>query len=975
MRGVFCEPMGVDFSVSLAHGLRARLGEAPPEAMARVTVLVNTSRMARRLEAALAQGGATLLPRIGLVSDLAPLLPPGDAPLADIAPLALRLRLTRLVARLLDARPDLSPPAAAFDLAGSLESLLSEMQEEGLPSEALDAVVPDGLSEHWQRNLEFLRIATGWLAQADTMTATAAQAAALDRLLALWAERPPADPVIVAGSTASRAPTRRLIAAVTRLPQGVVVLPGVDGDMPESAWQSLLSEDRPHRQDHPQYRHAALLHALGLARADAPRWGADMPAAPARNALISLALRPAPATDAWRTEGPDLADLAGACSGVTLLEAATPGAEAAAIACGLRAALAAGRRAALITPDRTLSRQVAAQLDRWGIQPDDSAGQPLSQSAPGRLLLAIAELRGDPVEAEPFVALLKHPLACGGIDRLAHLNRARTLETALLRRAPLPFPTRAAIAAWADTAATPGGRRDGWTEWLCDLLDALAAPADAALPDHAARHLALCEAVAGAQLWSDSAGREARRVLDTLAQAAPDRGDTPLAAAEFARMLHTLLSAEEHRETFSPHPDVMIWGALEARVRSADLVILGGLNDDVWPGQPAPDPWLNRAMRAEAGLHLPDRSTGLSAHDFQQAAAGREVWFSRATRTAEAETVPSRWLNRITGLLGGIGPAGETALAAMRDRGRYWGEMAACLDDPAQTGYATATAPRPAVRLPRDVALTQLSVTGIETLIRDPYATYARRILRLHPLDPLRQGPDARLRGSAVHAAMERFARGTPGPLPDDAAERLRAALEEALEETAPWPGPRRLWLGRFGRVVPAFLEAETARRALGTPSHVERKGALSFIDPPFTLTARADRIDDRGETVAIFDYKTGTLPSKKQQKHFAKQLLFEALMVTEGAFADVPQRRVEEVRYLSLGSRYADAGPEDFGPDLIAATRDQLLALLRRYAAGQPFISRLAPDMLDHAGDYDHLARYGEWDDTDAATTIEVSR
>ena len=318
MRGLFQEPMGVDFSVSLARGLRARLAGAPPEAMARVTVLVNTSRMARRLEAALAEGGATLLPRIGLVSDLSALLPPGEAPRADVSRLAMRLRLTQLVSHLLAARPDLSPPSAAFDLAGSLQMLLAEMQEERLGATVLDAIAPDGLSDHWRRNLDFLDIATRWMEADAAITDEAAQAIALDRLLSLWAKSPPADPVIVAGSTASRSPTRRLIEAVLRLPQGAVVLPGLDGDMPEEAWDSLLPEDRPHQQDHPQYRHAALLAALGRTRAEVPRWGDEAPAAPARNALISLALRPAPATDAWCSEGPELADVAGACAGITL---------------------------------------------------------------------------------------------------------------------------------------------------------------------------------------------------------------------------------------------------------------------------------------------------------------------------------------------------------------------------------------------------------------------------------------------------------------------------------------------------------------------------------------------------------------------------------------------------------------------------------------------------------------------------------
>ena len=968
MRGLYQEPIGVDFSTTLARGLRARLEGTAPEAMARITVLVATSRMARRLEAALARDGATLLPRIGLVSDVVPLLPL-TAPLPEVTatPLALRLGITQLVAALLDQRPDLSPPSAAFDLAGSLQTLLAEMQEERLDADALDAIDPGPLSLHWQRSLEFLRIATRWQEADGATTAAEGQALALDLLLAGWAVEPPRDPIIIAGSTASRAPTRRLIDGVLALPQGAVILPGLDDHMPDAAWDALTAGAGPGLQDHPQYRHAALLRARGLTRAEVPRWDDTAPANPDRDRLISLALRPAPITDAWREEGPALPRIAAACAEVTLLTAPSPGVEAGAIAAGLRGALAEGRRAALITPDRTLSRQVAAELDRWGIRPDDSAGQPLNQSAPGRLLLHLAAAREGQLEAEPLAVILKHPLTRARADRVDHLARARAFELDTLRSGPVPFPG-------PDDAPMEDGAADSWAGWLRSLLDALAPPAaPASLAAHAIQHRALVEHVMGGALPDDPAGRAAQAVLDALARDCGARGGDAISAHDFTGILQTLLAAEEVRDPFSPHPDVMIWGALEARVRSADLVILGGLNDDIWPGQPTPDPWLNRTMRTACGLRLPDRVIGLSAHDFQQAAAGPAIWLSRAARTSEADTVPSRWLNRIEGLLSGIGAEGHVALEAMRARGDAWLATAARLDRPDHR-HPTEPAPRPAPIPPAGVGLKRLSVTGVETLIRDPYAIYARHLLRLHPLDPLRQGPDARLRGSALHDAMEAFTRALPdGPLPEDGADRLREALATALEQTVPWPGTRRLWLGKFDRAAPALLEAEAKRRAQGRPLAIEATGRLMLSDPPVELIARADRIDARGDAVAIYDYKTGEPPSAKQQAAFAKQLFLEALMVTEGAFEDVPQRAVEDVRYLRIGARYEERAPKDFGPDLVANIRDELVALLCRYAEGQPYIARLAPEHLDYAGDYDQLSRFGEWSDTNRAVPIPV--
>ncbi|MGB3406004.1 MAG: double-strand break repair protein AddB, partial [Jannaschia sp.] len=642
---------------------------------------------------------------------------------------------------------------------------------------------------------------------------------------------------------------------------------------------------------------------------------------------------------------------------------------------GLRAALADGRRAALITPDRTLSRQVAAYLDRWGIEPDDSAGRPLHQSTPGRLMLQTAAMLGRPVEAEALAIVLAHPLTRAGGDRTAHLRRARALEVDLLREGPCPFPDRAKLEHWAGRDRTPG-LMDGWTEWLAALLDRLPATLDPApLSVHLNTHMALLNDLtatpegAESPLWQGEAGRRALDVVRSLAEAAPESGDTPISTTEFARILHAVLSAEEVRESFSPHPDVMIWGALEARVRTADLVILGGLNDGVWPDQPGSDPWLNRSMRAACGLRLPDRSVGLSAHDFQQAASGAEIWLSRAARDAEAETVPSRWLNRIEGLLRGLGGEAGAALDAMEARGARWLAMAAALDSPTAPHDP---APRPGPVVPVSAQPRRLSVTAIETLIRDPYAIYARHILGLRALGPLRQGPDARLRGTVVHAAMESFAREMPGEITPETVPHLRALLERTLEQEAPWPAMRRIWLGKFDRVTSDFLEKEAVRRGLGQPLFLEEEGRLDLPGLDFTLTAKADRMDDRGASVAIYDYKTGAAPSKDKQRFFAKQLLLEAVMVEEGAFARIGKRPVDEVAYLQIGSKYTESVVET-NAEILDQIRSGLRDLIQRYRDGAPYMARLAPDMIEFTSDYEHLSRYGEWMDTDTARPIRV--
>ncbi|MEL7183235.1 MAG: double-strand break repair protein AddB, partial [Pseudomonadota bacterium] len=770
LAGVFHEPLGVDFSAAFAAGLRERLSDPRPEAVARVTLLVNTNRMGRRIQAAFAEQGATLLPKVRMVSDIVGLLPPGALPPTTHRPLADRLALSQLVRALLERAPTLSPPSAAFDMAGTLMALMTEMQEEAVPPEALAALDLGDMAAHWQTSWQFLQIAMAFAAEAGLAPVAARQEAALALLADRWTTDPPKDPVLIAGSTASRGQTQRLMKLVLTLPQGGVVLPGMDTTMPAAAWTDLTAGEGnlSAPQDHPQYRHAAFLRALGLDRDQCQKWSGTAPRVPERTALLSLALRPAPATNAWQEEGPKLKGVGTACARVTLLHAPTPSTEAAAIALGLRAALDDNKRAALISPDRTLTRQVAAYLGRWNILPDDSAGVPLVQSSPGRFLMLSGQMLGRPVEAEALTILLNHPLCHGAGGRRKHLDRARAMELTLLRKGPCPFPDPQRVTEWANRA----GIDPTWVSWLTDALGQMAAStATGPLVQFVSAHQALVaqlstgSAAAERDPWSAPGGAAALGVLASLVDAAPALGDTPISVGEYTRILHAVLAAEELREPHAPHPDIMIWGALEARARSADLVILGGLNDGIWPAQPEPDPWLNRAMRAQVGLRLPDRVIGLSAHDFQQAASAPEVWLTRAARNAEAETVPSRWLNRLERLLTGLGAAGETAHASMLARGKTWLTQAQALTEP-QAKHVQPAAPRPGPKPPATALPATLSVTQIETLIRDPYAIYAQKILQLQSLAPLRQGPDGRVRGSTLHTAMERFTEAAVGPKP-----------------------------------------------------------------------------------------------------------------------------------------------------------------------------------------------------------------
>ncbi len=968
---IFALPPGCDFPNLVVAGLQARMASAPPEAMARVTVYLNTNRMQARVAQIFTSQGAQFLPRLRLITQV------DQDPRIDrqtaTSPLRRQLEISTLIAALLQAQPDLAPRSARFDLAISLTRLLDEMQSEGVSPQAISALDVGDYSAHWARTQDFLRIVAPLFASGDGPEAR--RRSAIAALAALWQAHPPQDPVIIAGTTGSRKSTAELMQAIAALPQGAIILPGYDFDLPEAVWQHM--DDAMTSEDHPQFRFRHLMDQIGFAPSDVKPW-VDTPApAPMRNALVSLALRPAPVTDQWLRDGPMLPDLVQATAGLTLLQAPSPRAEALAIALILRKAAEDGVKAALITPDRGLSRQVTAALDRWALVPDDSGGRPLALSAVGRFLRQMAALRCEALTIDRLIDLLKHPLTASVEGRGKHLLLTRELELHLRRNGPA-FPDLAMLRKWAAERSIAGAT--DWADLLAPLFSARCDNTPQPLASHIAAHIALAEAIAGgptSALWAEAAGAAARALVDELTAEADAGGE--MTAQDYRQLFDTLIQSRQLREPQIAHPNILIWGTIEARVQGCDLVVLGGLNDAIWPKPPEPDPWLNRKMRKDAGLLLPDRQIGLAAHDFQQAIGAPQVVLSRATRNAESETIPSRWLNRLINLMQGLPQKnGPQALEIMRQRGADWLAMSRALDQPSAAMLADPAlqpSPRPAPLPPLAARPRELPVTAIEQLIINPYHVYARYILGLRPLAPLRAQADARDRGMVVHKILETFVKTRPASEGRDAARaRLQEIAAQVFAQEIPFPAIRALWLAKLMHVADFFLDQD--KKHEGVTLAVEKKGRFTLPNLDFTLTGTPDRIDRLPDNrLHLIDYKTGAPPSKDEQAQHRKQLLFAAVMAENGGFAALGHPKVAKISYISL-ARGTKAVEIDLDDDDLAAEAQILQDLVAAYLRpNTAYTARRADFRAGIDGDYDHLMRYGEWQTSDFAVTISVGQ
>jgi ATP-dependent helicase/nuclease subunit B len=971
MRGVFTIGMDRRFADELARGVLAEQ-RGDPLALADALILVPTRRSVRALREAFlraSDGKPTLLPRLAPLDDVdesawdeaaddALDLPPA------IEPAEREALLAELVAAFKDDQdqPIAQSAAQALKLARELGSLLDELAIDGVSFDRLEGLVEGNFASHWQRTLKFLAIVgEAWpkiLSERGQIDATERRTRAVRAQAARWLANSPVTPVIAAGSTGSRPATRELLATIAGLPQGAVVLPGLDRDMDEASWRQLDAS-------HPQFGLRDLLAALGCARDDVADWPGGGPST--RHLLITELMRPAETSEAWTR--PPVSSL----EHVTRADCATPHQEALAIALALRETLEGkGRSAALVTPDRTLARRVAAELRRWDIDIDDSAGVPLVDTPPATLLQTLVRAVAEGFAPVALLGLLKHPLCVLGGARGAVLDAARRLDRKCLRGLK-PAPGMAALRAHIDGARFGDADDRRAVQLLVDRLAAATAGlvelmAGSAAPDTLLDvSIAAAESIASADvLWSGEAGEA---LADALARLrAAWTGKQALAGGEWPALLAAMLEPENVRPSFGRHPRLAIWGPLEARLQRADLLVLGGLNEGSWPPAVETGPWINRPMRAALGLSQPERRIGLSAHDFASALGAERVLLTRAEREGGAPTVPSRWLARLDALFG-YEPGSSATPPEYIQRGRRsylaWAEA---IDNPQI--YAPWLRPQP--RPPIEARPTRLSVSSIEQWRRDPYGLYARRILGLEALDPLEAELGAADRGQALHDALDEFLSAHPsGLLPADAIVEFEALGERHLAGLLTAPAERAFWWPRFRRLARWLVATENERRRAGARllgSETDGTLIVGTAQRPLRIEARADRIDQIAAGAwEIIDYKTGRVPSKKElDALFAPQLLLEAAMAERGGFGAIDGKanfvRLTYWQANGLGDGGKVNEVKDSG-QLVPA----MVALVDRMAThfatpGTPYPALPWPAYIPHFNDYAHLERVAEW-------------
>lgn len=885
-------------------------------------------------------------------------------------------------------------PQDALALADALGQLIDTLAIHSKSWDDLHQEIPQELDQHWMISRDFVAIAVEqWPKICNEFNVTDA-AFRRHRLILTEAERlkrlRPDAPFIVAGSTGSMPATAALISVIAGLPNGVVVLPGLDTGLDDLSW-SLLGGSKGDggrtqgEAGHPQHLLARLLEQIGLKREAVVSLGQCTASAGARQALLSEAMRPVGTTQEWRTRNARLSDedIATALQSVALIEAEDEREEALAIALSLREVLETpGKTAGLMTPDRGLAERVSQELARWSIKVEDSAGMTLDRSLTGRLVRLLAQAMAERCSAASLLALLDHPLVTMGLDREPFSQARAALELGALRGLSLERD----LQGYKNRLQNgPGHYAKRPEKRLTRIQRELAASVLETMEIQAApfwqqfgsgpqslNQMVLALEPILAQMCGQDAGafdraegtREWVALTDDLRASGVDVLMGTL--DDLPGYIEALMSGRVVMRHGPAHARIRIWGLLEARLMPVDRIVLAGSDETIWPPATQTDPFLSRPIAQALGLPSPERRIGQTAHDFCQGFGAPEVVMTRAAKRGGDPMVRSRFLQRLMAV------SGEQAIEACRARGQVYLDWARALDHPVK---AQMPLERPMPVPPRELMPEGFRITDIETLRRDPYALYAREILKLDPLEPLDRPINAADRGTAIHEALGHYAKAYAQSVPDDPRQALLDYGRKAFASLAGAAEYETFWWPRYCQTVEWFLAWDGQQRADGRKVHAEIDGKLTVrLDSggEISFRGRADRIEHLPDgSFSVIDYKTGSPPSIKQVKAgLAPQLTLTAAIVMQGGFSDIKAKTPNRLDYIKLNSR--DGGEVKPMTDkldsdaLEAMISDHWQGTLKLIDAlfnqGVGFAARLHPKSVTSVGDYDHLARVKEW-------------
>ncbi len=868
----------------------------------------------------------------------------------------------------------------AYSLAVDLAHLMDTVEMEELSFDNLKNIVPDKYSKHWQETLEFLKIITEnyplILKEQNLLNPVDYKVKLIKQQINLWKSFPPKGRIFAAGSTGSLVPISYMLKYIASIDNGYLILPGLDKNISDSDFDFLTSDYPNSNQNHPQYGLLKLIKGLNLKINEVPNlplYKKDYDVVDVdREKLSSCIMISSDMNSNWQ----NLSFKENVLENVTEIELQNEADEVFAISSLLRKSIEENKKALLITPDRKIAKSVASKLKSWNIIVDDSAGIPASDTITGNYIILILKMIYDNFSPYSLLAVLKHKYTHLGYNKNELNNIINSLENnvlcgkfgidnldRMLSYEQCPIDVEILL---------------NKIKALCSEYISLMSDIDKySIYDLFIKHLKLVENfVSGPNidfneiLWSSDIHIELSKELKSFIAALKEIKnkeysisiDEMTASAYFIFISNYLLSLNL-RITNGIHPNIAIMNSIEARLIDADLYIMAGLNEDTFPAVISDDPWMNRPMKAEFKLPLPERKIGLSSHDFVEFFCKKNVVMTHSQKVKGVNTITSRWLTKLSAIVEIAKIKWDNSLS---QEVLYWIKNF-------ETKVIGNRCKQPSPCPPIEARPKELSATWIEKWYRDPYIIFANKILGLEKIKDINPTIGGAEFGDIIHNAVQKFKECNFST----EEELLNLMVKESLSIMS--INQNDFWLQRFKSIAKSFIQFEKKYKNDVKLSILENEGKYKISDN-FTIKAKADRIDVlNNNTCAVYDYKTGTIPYKKSVlTGYSPQLLIEALIIENGGYVSIGSKKVSKIAYLALKNKESDNKEIIFSEyddkplsEMIADTNNNLKDMINKfYNKENPasYISHPNPnkvgDLIKKYSEYEHLARIKEWNE-----------
>ncbi len=806
------------------------------------------------------------------------------------------------------------PPS--IETVQTLLALMSEVATFEVNLDNIDSLVPETYGEHWQVTSDFLgTFSKKWekyLKEKNLVLPETKAILGYKKLAEKWQETPPLTPLWMAGIDGYSPALSGLMKVVDHLPQGAVFWSGI-----------LPATEASCKKNHPNYLYQKNCVLEGELNEEENQG--------IRANLLSHMMSDEPF---------DKRDFDGVTfKGISLFQADSLEKEAEMIALLARENLEdLTKTTAIITPDPDLSHKVQQALARFNIRVDVAGGRPLSKTKQGQYAIDVLSL-------PPIMGHDKAPLILSILkNKLSVFSAKSSLQ---LQQIIPEFDLSLRGSSRVNLSLDCLTLKKLYQLSLAPLV-ALKQQERASLNSWVQVHFSLLEEISP-DFFQGEIGAAIKAHFLSLKEKSDHYPDLDFQTYEdLVRMRFT---SSMERGAIN-HPRLKLMNPIQGAYGHFDSVILGGLNEGVWPATPPLNPWLNLDMQLKLGLSDSQVLLGREAWLLVQNMRNSKIVMTYSKRRGSDPATPSRWVLRLKALEEVLGE--KQSQLSLPPYYKKWQES---LDAPVAPQQSKRPVPCPPLKeRPR-----RLSISDIQRLFKDPYQIYAKKILSIYPLTDLDADIESSDYGTFVHALLERHILDEKSVF-----DLLQKTSYEDVKQQFPLCDKSTffLWRHSISQYLPwleGYLSSQLRKGSFpNSEIFVEKKMAFTstLFDWPMEIVGTADRIDRlRDGSYEIIDYKTGYVPTKKDVKSFmAPQLALLGMLFEKNS----PGEKVSKLTYVGLGSQKIVSFE---APELIKDTMDYLTVILRKYQDEKaPYDISIINSLLDPFNDYTHLERTSEW-------------